>query len=71
MTIWLSDLLYFLGLPQFTEAPIYLDLWPLAVLALLIWFCVDMVLEEFRQQRYNRDRQFLEVLMHLEQKDRK
>jgi hypothetical protein len=60
-----------LGLPQFTEAPIYLDLWPLAVLALLVWFCIDMVLEEFRQQRYNRDRQFLEVLLHLEQKDRK
>jgi len=71
MTIWLSDLLYFLGLPQFTEAPIYLDLWPLAVLALLVWFCIAMVLEEFRQQRYNRDRQFLEVLLHLEQKDRK
>jgi len=71
MTIWLSDLLYFLGLPQFTEAPIYFDLWPVLIGVFLFWFCVDMVLEEFREQRYNRDRQFLEVLLHLEQKDRK
>jgi len=71
MTIWLSDLLHFLGLPQFTEAPIYLDLWPLLILAAFVWFCVDMVLEEFRQQRFERDRQFFNLLIHLDKKGNK
>ena len=36
MTMWLDDVLYLLGLPQFTEAPIYFDLWPLAVLVMVV-----------------------------------
>ena len=70
MTVWLDDVLYLLGLPQFTEAPIYFDLWPLAVLVLFVWFCIDMVLEEFREQRSERDRRFLEMIVHLDQKDK-
>jgi hypothetical protein len=69
--IYLSDLLYYLGLPQFTDVPIYFDLWPLLLSVMVIWFCADMVLEYLQQQRYQRDQKLLEILIYLEQKERK
>ena len=67
--MWLSDLFYLLGLPQFTEAPIYFDVGMLVMALVVLWLIVDIVAEEMRQRRAARTEQWLTMLIHMQDRD--
>jgi len=69
--MWLSDLFYLLGLPQFTEAPIYFDVGMLVMALVVLWLIVDIVAEEMRQRRAARTEQWLTMLIHMQDREPK
>ena len=69
--MWLSDLFYILGLPQFTEAPIYFDVGMLVMALVVLWLIVDIVAEEMRQRRAAHTEQWLTMLIHMQDREPK
>jgi len=69
--MWLADLLYILGLPQFVDAPIYFDATMLVMAVIVMWLIVDIIAEEMRQRRAERTEQWLTMLIQMQDRDRR